>query len=355
MIKEFSIMNFKCFEKLEAKPWKRVNLIAGKNNIGKTALLEAIWMHEGIHNANLAFNVESFRGMTNFNNKDFLNDLFTKFKSEKEILLKAEYQDNKVLTLKVRQEERGGAEPISIESAEGEGPSSVSPKIIFEGTDDGSEICKSEIFLGVDPRDGRVRPFSKGTGQSIRPSAIFVSTGFSKEQKNKINADRFSAQVEIKRKPKIVESLKIIDDRLQDLELVKKGNQYFIHGEVGYNRMISMSLMGEGMERYLTFVLAILSAENGTVLIDEIENGFHHAVHRKIWSNLAKLAREYKVQIIATTHSHECIEAAHESFKQDKEYDFILHRLDRVGERIEDVTYDRDTLEASLKSDMEIR
>ena len=312
-------------------------------------------MHEGIHNANLAFSVESFRGMTNFNNKEFLSDLFTKFKSEREILLKAKYQDGKVLTLKIRQEERKGAEPISIGSAEIEGPSSVSPKIIFEGMDNGSEICKSEIFLGVDPRDNRVRPFSKGTGQSVRPSAIFVSTGFSKEQQNKTNADRFSAQVEIKRKSKIVESLKIIDNRLQNLELVKKGDAYFIHGEIGHDRMLSMSLMGEGMERYLTFVLAILSAENGTVLIDEIENGFHHSVHSKIWNNLTKLAREYNVQIIASTHSHECIEAAHESFKQDEKYDFILHRLDRVGERIEDVTYDKETLEASLKSNMEIR
>jgi AAA15 family ATPase/GTPase len=119
--------------------------------------------------------------------------------------------------------------------------------------------------------------------------------------------------------------------------------------------MVPLSLMGEGMERYLSFVLAMLQAENGTVLIDEIENGFHHTILDKVWSNLAKLARKYNVQLIATTHSHECIKAAHESFKQDKEYDFILHRLDRAGERIEDVTYDKETLEAAFKSDMEIR
>lgn len=354
MIKKFSIRNFKCFEGIVTKPWERVNLITGKNNIGKTALLEAIWLHEGAHNAALAFAVEQFRGITSFNNKDFLSDLFTKFKSEKEILLEAEYQNGKTLALKVTQEESKQPRPI-IESPEMQGTASIIfPKLVFEGIDNGTTVCKSEFFLALDPQ-GKLRPFSTGSKQLIRPTAVFVSTGVSKEMKNKANADRFSVQVGMKRKNDIVEALKVIDDRLQVLELDKRGAENFICGDIGYDKMLPLSLMGEGMERYLSFVLSILTAENGTVLIDEIENGFHHSICVKVWSNLAKLARKYNVQIIATTHSHECIEAAHESFKQSEKYDFILHRLDRVGERIEDVTYDKETLEAALKSDMEIR
>lgn len=354
MIKKFSIRNFKCFEEIVTKPWERVNLIAGKNNIGKTALLEAIWMHEGAHNANLVFVVEQFRGIASFNNKDFLSDLFTKFRSEREILLEAEYQEGKILTLKVTQEESEEPRPV-IESPEIQGTVGIiSPKVVFEGSDDGNTVCRSEVFLGVDPQ-GKLRPFSSGSKQLVRPTAVFISTGISKEAKNKTNADRFSAQVEMKRKRDIVEALKLIDDRLQDLELSKRGAGNFVCGDIGYDKMLPLSLMGEGMERYLSFVLSILTAENGTVLIDEIENGFHHSIRVEVWSNLAKLARKYNVQVIATTHSHECIEAAHKSFKQDEKYDFILHRLDRVGERIEDVTYDKETLEAALKSNMEIR
>lgn len=354
MIKKFSIKNFKCFEGITIKPMERVNLITGKNNIGKTTLLEAIWLHEGAHNAALAFAVEQFRGITSFDNKDFLSDLFTKFISDKEILLAAEYQDGKTLALKVTQQESKQPRPI-IEGPEMQGTTNIiSPKVLFEGIENGSTVCNSEFFLGLDPQ-GRPRPFSSGEKQLIRPTAVFVSIGVSKEMKNKTNADRFSVQVRMKRKNDIVEALKVIDDRLQGLELDKRGAENFVCGDIGYDKMLPLSLMGEGMERYLSFVLSILTAENGTVLIDEIENGFHHSITGKVWSNLANLARKYKVQLIATTHSHECIKAAHESFKQEKEYDFILHRLDRVGERIEDVTYDKDTLEASLKSDMEIR
>lgn len=353
MIKKFSIRNFKCFEGIVTKPWERVNLIAGKNNIGKTALLEAIWLHEGAHNAGFAFTIEQFRGITSFNNKEFLSDLFTGFKSEKEILLEAEYQDSKILTLRIIQEESGQPRPM-VERPEVQGTTNISPRIVFEGRDNGNSLCKSEFFLGLDPQN-RPFPFSSGSKQSIRPTAVFISTGAGKEAKNKINAERFSIQVEMKRKKDVVESLKLIDDRLQDLELSKRGAENFVCGDIGHDRLLPLSLMGEGMERYLSFVLSILMAENGTVLIDEIENGFHHVILDKIWNNLAKLAEKYNVQIIATTHSHECIKAAHESFKREAKYDFILHRLDRVGERIEDVTYDKETLEAALKSDMEIR
>ncbi|HID92677.1 MAG TPA: hypothetical protein EYP60_01150, partial [bacterium (Candidatus Stahlbacteria)] len=251
MIKEFSITNFKCFEYIVTKPWERVNLVAGKNNIGKTALLEAIWMHEGAHNAELALRVEQFRGITGFNNKDFLSDLFAEFKSEKEIILKAKYQDGKTLTLKIIQEESKELKPI-IETPEIQGSANIAPitpKVIFEGSENGNNICKSEFFLALN-QQGRPQPFSLAGKKMVRPSAVFVSTGFSKEAKNKMNAERFSEQVERKRKRDIIEALKIIDDRLQDLALSKRGVENFVCGDIGYNKMLPLSLMGEGMERY---------------------------------------------------------------------------------------------------------
>jgi len=354
MIKKFSIRNFRCFKEIVTEPWERVNLIAGRNNVGKTALLEAIWMHEGAHNAQLAVRVEKFRGVTSFDTKDFFDELFTEFRSEEAILLQAEYQDGKSLALKIVQAESKQSRPIDTERTDLRSTAGVSPSLVFEASDNSTRICKSEFSLSIDSRGKPGFFFSGGRG-SLRPSAIFVSTGLSKEDKNRVNAEKFSKQVEAKRKGEIVDSLRLIDDRLKGLELVKRGLVDVISGDVGYDKLLPLSLMGEGMERYLTFVLSIQSAENGIVLIDEIENGFHHSIYPKIWANLAKLARKYNVQIITTTHSYECVEAAHRSFKEDKEYDFILHRLDRVGEKIEDVTYDRETLEAALGSDLEIR
>lgn len=41
-IKNLSFQNFKCFESIEVDNLKRVNIFGGKNNVGKTSLLEGI-------------------------------------------------------------------------------------------------------------------------------------------------------------------------------------------------------------------------------------------------------------------------------------------------------------------------
>ena len=43
MIQSISIENFRCFDKTEIKGFQRMNLITGKNNSGKTCLLEALY------------------------------------------------------------------------------------------------------------------------------------------------------------------------------------------------------------------------------------------------------------------------------------------------------------------------
>ena len=60
-------------------------------------------------------------------------------------------------------------------------------------------------------------------------------------------------------------------------------------------------------------------------------------------------------QVFATTHSLECIVAAHRAFSDSEHEDFRLHRLERVNEAIHAVTYDRETLEAAIETGLEVR
>jgi len=43
-IKNIEIKNFKCFDNFQAEGFGRVNLIGGKNNVGKTAFMEAVFI-----------------------------------------------------------------------------------------------------------------------------------------------------------------------------------------------------------------------------------------------------------------------------------------------------------------------
>ncbi|MEA3339937.1 MAG: AAA family ATPase, partial [Chloroflexota bacterium] len=66
MHKSFTIRSFRCFDDLAIEPLERINLIAGKNNIGKTALLEALWLHHGYHNPELGLMLRVLRGLDRF-------------------------------------------------------------------------------------------------------------------------------------------------------------------------------------------------------------------------------------------------------------------------------------------------
>ena len=97
MYDSFRVNNFKCFNVLELEGLKRVNLIAGKNNSGKTAILEALFLHAGANGLTLRINI--FRGFE-FVELDFKNDaispwdsLFPNFDHTNEIILDATFND----------------------------------------------------------------------------------------------------------------------------------------------------------------------------------------------------------------------------------------------------------------------
>jgi ABC-type glutathione transport system ATPase component len=167
---------------------------------------------------------------------------------------------------------------------------------------------------------------------------------------------RFFGELEAsKRQEEILPSLQILEPRLHKLSLVPLAGETVIHGDIGLPRLVPVPFMGEGMRRLLTVLLAIANARGGVVLIDEIENGLHYSVQKQVWQAIAHAARQSDVQVFATTHSYECINAAHEAFASSEPYDFTLHRLDRVNDTIEAVRYDRDTMEYALEMSHEVR
>jgi len=96
-------------------------------------------------------------------------------------------------------------------------------------------------------------------------------------------------------------------------------------------------------------------AQDGILLIDEIENGIHHSVMPELWKTVAALAERYNAQIFATTHSIECVLAAYEAFSSREPYDFSLYRLEQVKGKIRSVQYEKDTLKAAIETNLEVR
>jgi hypothetical protein len=153
----------------------------------------------------------------------------------------------------------------------------------------------------------------------------------------------------------LVESLQLIEPRLKRIRTIVVNGFPSLYGDIGLQRLVPLSLMGEGLNRLVSILLTLATNVDGLVLIDEIENGFHHSVLSNVWKVLNDAAHRFNIQVIATTHSYECIEAAHAAFSENGHYNFRLHRIDRLKSGLKTVTYDQETLETALKVPFEVR
>lgn len=106
-----------------------------------------------------------------------------------------------------------------------------------------------------------------------------------------------------------IEIMQIFDPLIQDIDTVSTFGRETIcvtHKERG---IVDLSSFGDGMRRAVAMALAIARAGSGVVLIDEIEAGIHAHALEGVFANLLRMAHETNVQIIATTHSLEAIDA----------------------------------------------
>jgi hypothetical protein len=112
----------------------------------------------------------------------------------------------------------------------------------------------------------------------------------------------------------LTEVLQIVDPRLTRLASVVVGGVPILYGDIKMGRLMPLPLLGEGIGRLASLVLLIANAEHGVVLVDEIENGLHYSILTKVCTAVREVARLFDTQVFATTHSLECISAAHEAF-----------------------------------------
>lgn len=362
MYKSFKVRNFRCFQDLNLDSLARVNLIAGVNNIGKTALLEALFIHCGTKNPGLSLRVNAFRGietvkfeLTQWVEETPWNTIFNQFDISKIIELKGEdtIAGSRSIKLKVLHEPsqlNKLAKYISIyskdESKSTLSSSEISRVLELEYKD--NKIQESHYMI-IDREGIRAVPITPPPPFPAFFQADRIRIPFKEE------AERFG-NLEIQGKQDVLLNvLKIIEKRLDRLTVVVVAGEPIIHGDIGIGRLMPLPLMGGGMVRLTTFVLHIVNAPKGVVLIDEIENGLHHSVMKNVWKAIGSVAREFNTQVFATTHSRECIIAAHRAFSESDIYDFHLHRLERINSSIVSITYDKETLEAAIETGLEVR
>jgi len=77
----------------------------------------------------------------------------------------------------------------------------------------------------------------------------------------------------------------------------------------GYDVAEPLHSLGGGMLRLFEIALGLVQARGGLLLVDEIENGIHYEVQSELWALIFEAATRLDVQVFATTHSWDCIES----------------------------------------------
>ena len=149
--------------------------------------------------------------------------------------------------------------------------------------------------------------------------------------------------------------LRRIDPRIKKLRIDPSvpGNRIVL--DVWLNRMVPLSQMGQGVYRLIEVFAEIIAKRPKICLIDEIENGIHHTGLFDLWRGLAEVASLFKVQIFATTHSHECIEAAHEAFSERDSYDFSVIQLFRKSNSEQGRVLHQEHIAAAVAGEIDLR
>ncbi len=358
IFRSIHIEHFRCFRKLDINSLARINLIAGKNSVGKTAALEAIFLLMGAENLELILRISQFRGITELKGdvRSILEllwaPLFFQLEVNRKIRIRAGLSEGKE-----HQVELALAAPSS-RTLDLNGNSELGA--LLRSNLSAGQVLK-QIFSSPQGSKQFEMKFIDGNLR-IEPApssppfpGYFLSARRAPTQEDA--SDLFGRLIKSKLADELdlVEVLKIVEGRLIRLDVIPSAGSSMIYGDIGLEQMLPISLMGDGMIRLIGILLRIANASGGLVLIDEIENGLHYSILQNLWQVIGKAAKTFNTQVIATTHSYECIQEAHKAFSESGDDEFLLHRLDRINDRIEAVTYDNEALEAAIKAGFEVR
>ena len=351
MFTRMAVKNFRVFRELNVDNLGAINLFTGQNNVGKTTLLEAIFLLSGAGYPEVAVNVNVLRGLVEGSSVPpaalLWKELFAGLDIGNAITLAGRHRTLGELLLEVKP--GPPQEVTSITPTNGdEGPPSATTNVLDERSLSFSFSRNSEqVAHGGIRLSGQGLEVSRPRMDMPFPASILSRGGNTQE-----DAVRLGKLRREKRGDLLLDALRIVEPRLQSIEDNSANGVPMIWGDVGLPELVPLPVMGEGMTRIARIVLAISSSPSGVVLLDEVENGLHHSVLKKVWRVMETAARQFGTQVFATTHSFECVEAAHRALSREA---LRLHRLEGVDNEIRCVTYRDDAIAGAIKHGLDVR
>jgi AAA15 family ATPase/GTPase len=344
MLSSLLVKNYRCLKFLKIDQFSHVNLITGENNTGKSTLLEAIslfasqgdveWIFRLLAERGEYYQPESDSDRTSLNLKS-LSSLF--------------------YDRQVQVDDEGSCITVSVCPKAATQNCTLSLRIVEMGNQHslGLEIVNSTqkvvmpLFI-----DHPSRFYS-----NIKPAYPFHLVRTSSN--TRINEQLWDKIILTEKEDFTIEALRIVDPNIERLAFIQIDASSFRKPVVklkGKDTIVPLSGMGDGINRVLSIILALVSSANGILLIDEFENGLHHSVQHKLWEVIFSMASKLNVQVFATTHSNDCIDTFEQLLNDDVHItDGKLIRLDSKDGKIVQVEFDPEEMRIATEQRINLR
>jgi len=319
MIKDIEISNFKIIESLKLTDLKRVNIIAGKNGKGKTSILDSIFISNDIESPDCLIKPVVFRGgIPDLTNNELWSSYFRDFDKSKDITIKITNKNGQKQETKISVEGINSNTPnIGTISSDHIDKNKISPRSSkggevlkirkYDSTQEKNKQIKIEVTQQIN--GNQITANLVKHGKDAEPTTTtFITTSNSINNANMVSV--MGGLIRNKDKDSIIESMRSINGKIKDIQIGIINQETEIIFDIGGNKLVGLSAMGEGVGKLLTILVVSYSTKNGIILIDEIENGIHYSLIPSIIKTLVEQSLKNNNQIFITTHSSDVVNGA---------------------------------------------
>ncbi len=302
MFGNIAVEGFRGIDGLRLENLSRINLIVGPGGVGKTSLLEAFFLLSGAGNARLLLENLGQRGTPPSGAASHVIDMIDWYFSgndRDEFSLRGAW-NGALRNLVVRRDKSRTS--IALDSEKGKAQDTVLARYRFETkhgskTDVGTLVVTPKKLHVANPNSDVEYPCRyEGVASHRSPTTALAPMWTKVEERGDEEA--------------VVRMLRNLVPSVTGVRIgAREDRQAFVrvlHSELG---SIPAEILGDGFSKALTIGSHMAWTAGGLLLIDEIDVSLHTGALRSVLRFVVESARDLDVQIVATTHNLEAVDA----------------------------------------------
>lgn len=351
MLNTIHIQGFKGFKDTRIEPIRKVNLILGGQNVGKTSLLEAVYL--GASEVGAFQSLPGvFRAAEGRDIERYVSAVWGKKKCAVEL--------GDGVSIRVRVGINDSTAPKGFFDLDETKSNEMVARRWVAGDHVGEDKIAAARKNGVALTPAHLRVM-KGV---LTPARAVEGVGFCSPLAVSLHlppqldvVQLFDRMVISRKKRQLLDMLRRIEPRLEDMHSLSPDGEQRIYVELaGESNALPLPLLGHGFSRLVHLYCSLLVTDAKLALVDEIENGIHYSSLPILFQGIQDIAAHHGVQTMMTTHSWECIVAAYNVFAEAGcLQDFQLIRLERDGDNVRAVVINDEQLDVAMEAAYEIR